>query len=210
MACCFCLLPGDVRDYYSFEEKIGAGAFGQVRRARTHKTGKHVAIKIILRCEQGVTYEELMVEIECMKRLDHPNVVGFHGYFTDDRFIYIVMEEFLGGELMHRLRDSRRRVTEREAARYVKMMLQALEYLCRSEVSVVHRDIKPENFLFRTESTDSDLALIDFGLSQVIRDGDFLQTCCGADPRALSIQWRHVGCGNRLLPPHGGKVSFQR
>ncbi len=39
--------------------------------------------QIILRCEQGVTYEELMMEIECMKRMKHPNVVGFHGYYTD-------------------------------------------------------------------------------------------------------------------------------
>lgn len=69
-------------------------------------------------------------------------------FYTDERFIYIVMEEFLGGELMARLR-SKRRVIENEAARYLKMMLSALEFLARNEVSVVHRDIKPENFLFR-------------------------------------------------------------
>ncbi len=47
MACCACLFPKDVRDVYAFEEKIGAGAFGQVRRARAHKTGQHVAIKVL-------------------------------------------------------------------------------------------------------------------------------------------------------------------
>ena len=75
MPLCACLGQPDIRDVYTFEEKIGAGAFGQVRRARKTKTGETVAIKIILRCEQGVTYEELMVEIDCMKRIKCPNVV---------------------------------------------------------------------------------------------------------------------------------------
>ncbi len=58
-------------------------------------------------------------------------------------------------------RHAKRKITEKEAARYVKMMLQALAYLASPEVSVVHRDIKPENFLFRTLEPSSDLALID-------------------------------------------------
>jgi len=188
-------LPRDVRDVYAFEEKIGAGAFGQVRRARDHKSGQTIAIKIILRCEQGVTYEELMVEVDCMKRMKHVNIVAFHGWYTDERFIYICMEEFRGGELMHRLRHAKRKITEREGARYVKMMLSALEYL--TSVCVVHRDIKPENFLFRTEQPDSQLALIDFGLSTIIAEGDYLQTCCGTvqyiSPEQIRGRYRFSG-----------------
>lgn len=31
--------------------------------------------------------------------------------------------------------------------------------------NVVHRDIKPENVMFRTSSINSDIVLLDFGLS---------------------------------------------
>ena len=83
----------DVRDVYAFEHKIGAGAFGQVRRARNLKSGASVAIKIILKCEQGVTYEELMEEVCCMKRLDGgacKNVIHLADtYYVDQRRLFL-------------------------------------------------------------------------------------------------------------------------
>lgn len=30
---------------------------------------------------------------------------------------------------------------------------------------IVHRDLKPENFLFKTKEEDSEIKIIDFGLS---------------------------------------------
>ena len=35
-------------------------------------------------------------------------------------------------------------------------------------MGIAHRDLKPENFLFETEKEDSDLKIIDFGLSKII------------------------------------------
>jgi len=34
---------------------------------------------------------------------------------------------------------------------------------------IAHRDLKPENFLFETAEEDSDLKIIDFGLSKIIK-----------------------------------------
>jgi len=45
----------------------------------------------------------------------------------------------------------------------------ALNY-CHSE-NVVHRDLKPENFLFADRDANSDLKIIDFGLSKVLNKG---------------------------------------
>jgi len=35
----------------------------------------------------------------------------------------------------------------------------------------VHRDLKPENFLYETKEDNSDLKIIDFGLSKVFKAG---------------------------------------
>ena len=39
---------------------------------------------------------------------------------------------------------------------------------CHKE-NIAHRDFKPENFLFETKKEDSDLKIIDFGLSKIIK-----------------------------------------
>jgi len=44
----------------------------------------------------------------------------------------------------------------------------ALNY-CHSQ-GVAHRDLKPENFLFESNGVDSDLKIIDFGLSKCLRE----------------------------------------
>ena len=46
------------------------------------------------------------------------------------------------------------------------MILMALNY-CHSQ-NIVHRDLKPENFLYQSADEDSDLKIIDFGLSKIL------------------------------------------
>jgi calcium-dependent protein kinase len=51
-----------------------------------------------------------------------------------------------------------------------KQILQAINY-CHSN-GIVHRDLKPENFLFDSSDDDSDIKVIDFGLSKILESGN--------------------------------------
>lgn len=59
--------------------------------------------------------------------------------------------------------------SEDQGARIFKQILMALNY-CHSN-NIVHRDLKPENFLFASKGDESDLKIIDFGLSKIMNGG---------------------------------------
>ena len=73
-----------------------------------------------------------------------------------------------GGELFDRIIQEEY-FSEEMAAKVFRQILQALNY-CHSN-NIVHRDLKPENFLFVSPDRDSDLKIIDFGLSKIMEGG---------------------------------------
>ncbi len=56
---------------------------------------------------------------------------------------------------------------------------------------VSHRDLKPENILLDATNT---IKIVDFGLSNLMKDGKFLKTSCGspnyAAPEVISGQYK--------------------
>jgi serine/threonine protein kinase len=48
---------------------------------------------------------------------------------------------------------------------------------------IAHRDLKPENFLFETKDPDSDLKIIDFGLSKIIKTQENFVNGLGASSK---------------------------
>lgn len=95
--------------------------------------------------------------------VDHPNIIKFHESYIDGRYIHIVMELAKGGELFEKIVE-RQRFSEKDAMMLMKKMLSAIKHL--HEHQICHRDLKPENFLFQDDSPDSEIKLIDFGLSK--------------------------------------------
>jgi calcium-dependent protein kinase len=54
------------------------------------------------------------------------------------------------------------------AAHFFRKILTVLSYM-HSEL-IVHRDLKNENFMLLDKSYDSDIKIIDFGLSRKLKD----------------------------------------
>ena len=103
--------------------------------------------------------EELRNEIAVLKALDHPHIVRCIETFEHRHQIFIIMESCSGGDLY-----SRDPYTEDEAARIISAVLSAISYMHKRQI--IHRDLKYENILFVNDSAESEIKLIDFGLSK--------------------------------------------
>ncbi|KAJ1613517.1 calcium/calmodulin-dependent protein kinase [Cryptosporidium canis] len=166
---------GDISQYYTLEKTIGRGSWGEVKIAVQKGTGIRRAAKKIPKyfVEDADRFKQ---EIEIMKSLDHPNIIRLYETFEDNTDIYLVMELCTGGELFERV-VHKRVFRESDAARIMKDVLSAVAY-CH-KLNVAHRDLKPENFLFLTDSPDSPLKLIDFGLAARFKPGKMMRTKVG-------------------------------
>ena len=109
--------------------------------------------------------ERFKQEITILQTLDHPNVLKLFEYFEDEKNVYLVTEACRGGELFDRIIENEF-FSEQTAAKIFKQIMQSINY-CHN-MGIAHRDLKPENFLFETKDQDSELKIIDFGLSKII------------------------------------------
>ena len=168
--------------YYDIDEKdrLGKGSYGSVYLCRHKKTRDAYACKVISMNRISSHYlRKLHVEIAIMKEVDHPNVVKLKEVFFGSRTVYLVMDLCQGGELFDELTKAHKKgFDEPHAARILQDMLSAVSYLHHH--GIVHRDLKLENFLFETKSVDSNLKLIDFGLSKHFHDHEQMHQVVGS------------------------------
>ncbi len=75
------------------------------------------------------------------------------------------MEYARGGELFEYI-VNRKRVREKEAAKFLLQLISGIEYL--HKLGICHRDLKPENLLM---DDYNNIKIVDFGLSNTYRTG---------------------------------------
>ena len=82
--------------------------------------------------------------------------------------------EYAGGELFDYL-VKHGKMPEDKARKFFQQIVCAVEYCHRHKI--VHRDLKPENLLLDSQLN---VKIADFGLSNIMTDGNFLKTSCGS------------------------------
>jgi carbon catabolite-derepressing protein kinase len=82
--------------------------------------------------------------------------------------------EYAGGELFDYIVQNGK-MREDAARRFFQQIICAVEYCHRHKI--VHRDLKPENLLL---DENLNVKIADFGLSNIMTDGNFLKTSCGS------------------------------
>lgn len=157
---------GHVTEFYEIQEIIGEGAYGCVRRVLHKELQIHMAMKSIIKSyvEQS-GFKELLLEVEILRKLDHPNILKINEVVEDTKCYHIITELCTGGELLQKIIDNKK-LEEFDVACYMHQIFSAVFY-CHSH-GVVHRDIKPENLLLEEPGEDSYLKVIDFGISKLI------------------------------------------
>ena len=108
--------------------------------------------------------EQMPSEAYFMKKIQHPNVIRLYQYLSVNDFCIYIMERPASCQDLQRVLR-KRRLTEKEARRYFKQIIEAT--ICCEENGVVHRDLKPENILLDKESDE--IKIIDFGLASRIQ-----------------------------------------
>ena len=162
----------NINKYYNFIKELGQGSYGHVIRVQNIVTGHIYACKKMNK-HQIKNKQRFRIEIDLLRATDHPNIIKLYEIYEDKIFLYLILEECLGGEFFDRLAvraEQLNMYTEKDAARIFKQILDAVNYLHAH--GVCHRDLKPENILFSTIEEDSPLKLIDFGLSKVFNSDD--------------------------------------
>ncbi|KAJ3439719.1 non-specific serine/threonine protein kinase [Anaeramoeba flamelloides] len=171
---------------YFLGKKLGEGKTGKVHLAVDERDGQTVAVKIInkkklkdLKLDQKIKREVKVQKIFC-----HPHIVRLYDVIEAEKDIYLIMEYINGGELFDYIVE-REVLSEPEARRFFQQMISGLSYI--HSKGVVHRDIKPENLLL---DSNCNCKIADFGLSNMMEDGELLSTSCGtpnyASPEVIS------------------------
>ncbi|CAM9687657.1 unnamed protein product, partial [Hapterophycus canaliculatus] len=121
-------------------DELGKGAFSIVKSATRIADGLKCAVKVVERRNLGKgDLEALRSEAKLLGELDHPNIVKLHGWYEEEKTLYMALELCEGGELFDRI-VSKTFYNEKEARDLVRTLLRTVKHL--HDLSIIHRDLK--------------------------------------------------------------------
>ena len=149
-------------DTHIREEKLGAGAFGEVFKVRERRTGKRFALKII-KCSNDNELNSVMDEMKALSKLDHPNIIRFFDtkHTQNKKYsaeISLLFEYCPEGTLSKRLL---RPSSKQRHMQWMRQLADAVAYI--HSKTLVHRDLKPDNIML---TDGGNIKVGDFGLSR--------------------------------------------
>ncbi|XP_066996754.1 5'-AMP-activated protein kinase catalytic subunit alpha-2 isoform X1 [Anabrus simplex] len=162
--------------HYTLGQTLGVGTFGKVKIGEHQLTKHKVAVKILNRqkIKSLDVVGKIRREIQNLKLFRHPHIIKLYQVISTPTDIFMIMEYVSGGELFDYI-VKHGKLKEYEARRFFQQIISGVDYCHRH--MIVHRDLKPENLLL---DHNLHVKIADFGLSNMMMDGEFLRTSCGS------------------------------
>jgi eukaryotic-like serine/threonine-protein kinase len=148
---------------YEILSSLGAGAMGEVYRARDTEIKRDVAIKVlpIHFSSDSDRLRRFEQEVQAAGALNHPNILVIHDVGTHSGHPYVVSELLQGNSLREYLRN---RSLSLDQAMEMGIAI-AHGLAAAHEKRIVHRDLKPENIFI---TADHRIKILDFGLAKFL------------------------------------------
>jgi serine/threonine protein kinase len=156
--------------YYILGKEIAQGRHSKVYFAHPKDTDKRevFAVKVIRRSMDLWSGERIHREIRIASALEpHNHIVAAVDVFATSTAVHIVMEHMQGDTLADMLQEYPM-LPEKFARPVMLHLLKGLSYIHGE--NIVHRDIRPENIFCTGKRFPMELAIGDFGISNVITD----------------------------------------
>ncbi len=167
---------GKIIHNFRIVSQIGEGGMGVVYLAEHLEFSKRFAIKSLSKALSNDPQFRGRFHGEAQKQamLDHPNIVQVTDFFEAEGQCFLVME-YVDGQDLSKLIQSRGRLPEREALRIFQDILSALAFAHGK--GLIHRDIKPSNVLVDGQGR---ARIMDFGIAILAGAGEKRHTATGA------------------------------
>ncbi|XP_042704478.1 serine/threonine-protein kinase MRCK alpha isoform X5 [Chrysemys picta bellii] len=152
----------------------------KVKQMRLHKEDFEI-LKVIGRGAFGETacFRE---ERDVLVNGDNQWITTLHYAFQDDNYLYLVMDYYVGGDLLTLLSKFEDRLPEDMARFYLAEMVIAIDSV--HQLHYVHRDIKPDNILM---DMNGHIRLADFGSClKLMEDGTVQSSVAVGTPDYIS------------------------
>ncbi|XP_071449257.1 cGMP-dependent protein kinase, isozyme 1 isoform X2 [Hetaerina americana] len=155
---------------------LGVGGFGRVELVRHCR---NPVLSFALKClkkqhiidtqQQEHVFSEKAIMMACRS----PFICRLYKTYRDTKYVYMLLEACLGGEVWTVLRD--RGCFEDSTTRFITAcVVEAIEYLHGH--NIVYRDLKPENLMLDAKGY---VKLVDFGFSKRLGVSSRTWTFCG-------------------------------